>query len=165
MGCGASTASVSPATDTENAPTKTPAAPPTAKEPCRKPESTDAKIAEVFAQFDTSGDGYLQLDELKRAFRAIGLEKRKGEKYELDQKTFEAFDKNNDGKISLEEFNVSLHPKTRAKIMEKLDAGWVFDSAKWTESIERHSKWNMAKVFKQVRSAAAAGRDVCSRSS
>ena len=125
----------------------------------------EVDIARVFSQFDTSGDGYLQLDELKRAFRAIGLEKRKGKKYELDQKTFDMFDRNNDGKISLEEFSANLHPKTRAKIMEKLDAGWVFDSAKWTESIERHSKWNMAKVFKQVRSAAAAGRDVCSRSS
>mgnify|MGYP002838835371 CR=1 FL=1 len=43
-------------------------------------------LAPVFKQFDYSGDGFLQIDELKRAFRAIGLQKRSGEKYDIDQK-------------------------------------------------------------------------------
>ena len=58
-------------------------------------------LGPVFKQFDASGDGFLQIDELKRAFRAIGLKKRDGEKFQLDEKTFDAFDTNKDGKVSL----------------------------------------------------------------
>ena len=58
----------------------------------------------VFKQFDTDDDGLFDIRELKRAFRAIGMEKRKGEKFELDQKTFDSFDSNGDGKVSLDEF-------------------------------------------------------------
>ena len=83
--------------------------------------------------------------ELQRAFRAIGLEKRKGEKYELDAKTFKSFDTNGDGKVSLAEFNANLHPKTRKVLESKLNAGWVFDEKLWAASVERHAKINMAK--------------------
>ena len=106
-------------------------------------------LAPVFKQFDTSGDGFLDIGELKRAFRAIGLEKRTGVKFELDQKTFNAFDTNKDGKVSLEEFEENIHPKTRAAIEAQLVAGWVFDADKWAASKERHSKIDMSKVFKQ----------------
>jgi len=85
------------------------------------------------------GDGFLDLRELKRAFRAIGLEKRKGEKFELDQKTFDSFDTNKDGKVSLQEFEENLHAKTRAAIVAKLNDGWVFDAALWAASAERHA--------------------------
>ena len=106
-------------------------------------------LGPVFSQFDVSGDGFLQIDELKRAFRAIGLEKRAGEKFELDQKTFDAFDTNKDGMVSLEEFENNIHPKTREAIAKQLTAGWKFDEEKWAASKERHSKINMAKVYKQ----------------
>ena len=105
-------------------------------------------LTELFKQFDTSGDGFLQKDELKRAFRAIGL-MRKGEKFELTDEVFASFDSNGDGKISYAEFTANLHPKTRAKIIEKLDGGWKFDEKLWAASQERHSKWNMEKVFMQ----------------
>eukprot|EP00964_Phaeocystis_antarctica_P107099 scaffold71866_cov54-Phaeocystis_antarctica.AAC.1 len=106
-------------------------------------------LGPVFKQFDDSGDGFLQIDELKRAFRAIGLKKRDGEKFELDQATFDAFDTNKDGKVSLAEFEENLHAKTREALEKQLGAGWVFDKAKWAASKERHSKINMSKVFKQ----------------
>ena len=77
------------------------------------------------------------------------MEKRKGEKFELDEKTFKSFDTNGDGKISLDELNANLHPKTRAKIEKLVADGFKFDAAKWEESQARHSVWNMSKVFKQ----------------
>ena len=39
-------------------------------------------------QFDTDNDGYLSISELKRAFRAIGLKKRSGEKNVMDLAMF-----------------------------------------------------------------------------
>ena len=38
---------------------------------------------------------------------------------------------------------------SRAKIEEKLDAGWKFDTKRWAESIARHGRWDLSKVFKQ----------------
>lgn len=143
MGCGASTPNPPAAASTDKPAASTPAA--------------KVDLAVTFALFDTSGDGFLQLDELKRAFRAIGLQKRKGEDYELDQKTFASFDTNGDGKVSLKEFDAGLHEKTRKKLEEKLAAGWTFDAAKWAESKERHGKWNMEKVFKQFDTDADGG--------
>merc|ERR1719327_2403799 len=106
-------------------------------------------MAKVFKAFDYDQDGFLDMGELKRAFRAMGLQKRSGEKIEVDEAMFKSFDTNGDGKVSLEEFEVNLFDKTRAKIEEKLNAGWTFDAAAWQASVDRHSKWNMAKVFKQ----------------
>ena len=134
MGCGASTA----------------ATPPPTYEKVELPSGAK-DLTKVFQQFDTSGDGFLQMDELKRAFRAIGLQKRKGEEFEMDEKTFKAFDTNGDGKISLAEFNAGLHPKTRAKLEEKLNAGFVFDKKKWDDSAKRHELRaggpNLSKLF------------------
>jgi len=106
-------------------------------------------MAKVFKQFDTNGDGELDMDEFKRAFRALGLKKRDGEKYSVDQEMFNSFDSNGDGKIQLEEFEKNMKPRTRAKIEELLEAGWKFDPELWAESQERHATWDMAKVFKQ----------------
>merc|ERR1719487_708650 len=111
-------------------------------------------MAKVFKHFDLDEDGFLNMGELKRAFRAIGLKKRDGSKIEVDEEMFKSFDTNGDGKVSLEEFEANLKPKTRAKIEEKLAGGWVFDRDLWQASADRHSKWNMAKVFKQFDSDA-----------
>ena len=66
------------------------------------------------------------------------MEKRKGEKFELDVETFKSFDTNGDGKVSPEEFETNLHPKTRKAIEKKLNDGWTFDEALWAASAERH---------------------------
>merc|ERR550514_1189216 len=104
-------------------------------------------MAKVFKHFDLDEDGFLNMGEMKRAFRAIGLKKRGGEKFEMDDATFKSFDTNGDGMVSLEEFEANLHPKTRAKIEEKIKKGWAFDADAWAKSVERHSRLNMAKVF------------------
>ena len=105
-------------------------------------------MAKVFKKFDVDGDGFLELGELKRAFRALGLKKRSGEELEIDEKTFKSFDTNGDGKVSLEEFEANLHEKTRAKIEEKLNGDWKFDAELWKASTERHAQTNFAKIFK-----------------
>ena len=115
--------------------------------PARSYQRYDLKA--IFAQFDTDGDGFLDMGEFQRAFRAIGLQKRSGEKMKVDEAMFTSFDTNGDGHVSLAEFDENLFPRTRAKIEEKLDQGWVFDQKKWAESCARHAKWDMSKVFKQ----------------
>jgi Ca2+-binding EF-hand superfamily protein len=95
-------------------------------------------MAKVFKNFDTDGDGKLEMREFMRAFRALGLEKRSGEKMEIDQAMFKSFDSNGDGFVTLEEFEANLFPETREKIVEKLDGGWTFDKEKWAASQERH---------------------------
>ena len=114
-----------------------------------RPQGSRWDLGATFMQFDTDGDGVLDMGEFQRAFRAIGLTKRSGAKMEIDQKMFNAFDTNRDGRISVAEFEDNLFPKTRAKIEEKLDAGWKFDAKRWAASTARHQTWNMAKVFKQ----------------
>ena len=84
----------------------------------------------------------------KRALHAIGLDKRTGDKADLDEFTFKQMDKNGDGKLTIEEFDAYLPLALRAKLEAKLDAGWKFDEEKWKASQERHAKWNMQKVFK-----------------
>merc|ERR1711965_566230 len=106
-------------------------------------------MSKVFKQFDTDGDGVLDMGEFQRGFRALGLKKRDGTKYEVDQEMFNSFDTNGDGKISMEEFEANMKPRTRTKIEELLDAGWNFDATLWAESQERHAHWDMSKVFAQ----------------
>ena len=105
-------------------------------------------MAKVFKQFDADGDGKLDIYELARGFRALGLPKRDGAKMDVDKEMFKSFDTNGDGFVSLEELEANLKPKTRKKIEEKLDAGWKFDKEAWDASVARHKKWNMADVFK-----------------
>ena len=45
---------------------------------------------EVFAPFDSDGDGKLDIYELARAFRALGMPKRDGTKMEMDKAMFNA---------------------------------------------------------------------------
>ena len=162
MGCGASTAAPAAAGDpptkpADPAPTKAadaPAAPAKAAAAPAAPKGDAAPekkwdMAEVFKQFDTDNDGVLDIGEFQRAFRAIGLKKRDGSKYAVDQEMFKSFDKNGDGKIQLAEFESEMHPATRKKIEVLLNAGWQFDAELWSKSVERHSKWDMAKVFAQ----------------
>ena len=95
-------------------------------------------MADVFKDFDQDGDGKLDIREFFRAFRALGLERRTGEKMALDEAMFKSFDTNGDGVVTLQEFQDNLLPKTRKKIEQKLEAGWKFDKAKWDASLERH---------------------------
>jgi len=106
-------------------------------------------MAKVFKMFDFDGDGAMTIAELKRAFRALGLKKRNGDKLLMDDAMFKSFDTNGDGMVTLEEFEANLWPKTRKKIEEKLASGWQFDYAKWQGSIDRHKRWDMSRVFKQ----------------
>lgn len=106
-------------------------------------------MEKVFMQFDVDGDGKLTINELARAFRALGLKKRDGAKLEMDQAMFASFDTNGDGFCSPQELEANLFEKTRKKIEEKLDAGWKFDKEKWAASAARHARWDMSKVFKQ----------------
>ena len=111
-------------------------------------DEADAKrLRDVFKQFDSDGDGALTMGEMKRAFRAVGFEKRMGFKAEMDYDTFRAMDTDNSGTIDLEEWEQNLRPDLRAMIQEKVRTGWKFNPALWAESQSRHSHWNVAKVF------------------
>ena len=52
---------------------------------------------EVMAFVDADGDGKLDIYEIARAFRALGLPKRDGSKMDMDKAMFKSFDVNNDG--------------------------------------------------------------------
>lgn len=67
-------------------------------------------LGEIFMQFDTDGDGVLNLSEFKRAIHAIGLPKREGSQAKLDEFTFKQMDTNGDGLLSVEEVRHSSHP-------------------------------------------------------
>ena len=69
------------------------------------------------------------MDELKRAFRAMGFKK-----LEVTEEVFKSFDADGNGKISLAEFDAGLHPKTRKMLEAKLDNGFNFDPEKWAAS-------------------------------
>ena len=74
MGCGSSVAASGAVGDAPIKPT---------------PLDTSGKgkydMKAVFAQFDADGDGKLDIYEIARAFRAIGLTKRAGEKADMDK--------------------------------------------------------------------------------
>ena len=62
----------------------------------------------------------------------MGLPKRDGTKLDMDMRMFRMLDTNGDGRINLEEFEENLPDEVRAKLEEKLDAGWTFDAEKWS---------------------------------
>lgn len=90
-------------------------------------------MARIFKQFDSDGSGYLSLDELQRAFHAIGLPRRQGAKADQDAATFAAMDTDGNGMIDLVEFENNLPHDVREKLEEKLDGGWEFDPALWAQ--------------------------------
>ena len=60
----------------------------------------DEQIEAIFKEFDTSGDGFIDFDELVAALGKAGKANSKEEVEEIIKKV----DANNDGQISLEEF-------------------------------------------------------------
>mmetsp|Transcript_31097 Transcript_31097/g.73811 ORF Transcript_31097/g.73811 Transcript_31097/m.73811 type:complete len:252 (-) Transcript_31097:75-830(-) len=116
--------------------------------PAKKGAKGKYQMGPLFAQFDADGDGKLDIYEISRAFRAMGLPKRDGEKMEMDHALFKSFDTNGDGVISMEELDKGLKPKTRRKIEDLLEGGWIFDKAAWDASVARHNKYNLADIFK-----------------
>ena len=59
-------------------------------------------MKKIMADFDADGDGKLDIYEIARAFRALGLPKRDGSKMDVDKEMFKAFDTNGDGYVSME---------------------------------------------------------------
>jgi len=96
--------------------------------------------AKVFKQFDMDSDGFLDFREMQRAFRAMGLKKRTGGKYELDEMMFKSFDENGDGKVSLEEFENNMPDALREKLDEIVEGGWEFSPMLWEASVNRHAR-------------------------
>ena len=74
-----------------------------------------------------SSESLLDIYEIARAFRAIGIGKRTGAKGAIDAKMFQAFDTNGDGKVTPAEFEANMPVAVRQKIEEKLNGGWKFD--------------------------------------
>ena len=54
-------------------------------------------MKQIFGQFDADGDGKLDIYEIARVFRAMGLPKRDGTKMEMDKEMFKSFDVNGEG--------------------------------------------------------------------
>ena len=77
--------------------------------------------------------------QLRRAFRALGLKRRDGAKFELDKMTFKAMDENGDGMLSLEEFEENMPLPLREALNKALAGGWAFDEERWKASLERHA--------------------------
>ena len=114
-----------------------------------KGEKGKYSMPALFAQFDADGDGKLDIYELARAFRAIGLEKRQGGDSDMDKATFKSFDTDKDGYVDMKEIDANMPDKLRAKIEGKIDMGWAFDKEKWEASVKRHKKYDMKKIFAQ----------------
>jgi len=105
-------------------------------------------LERVFQKFDSDSDGFLTINEMQRAFRAIGLEGKGGAKFELDKASFASMDADGNGVIDLAEFKTNIPPELKKALEEKLNGGWEFDEGAWAASQARHSTWNMGKVFK-----------------
>ena len=106
----------------------------------RSSNATPKALGTVFAQFDANGDGFIDLPEFKRALRAIGLPRRQGDKANLDEATFRSMDVSGEGRLTPADIEARVPPALRAKIEQRLEAGWVFDQKRWAESVMRHSQ-------------------------
>jgi len=71
----------------------------------------------VFKKMDANGDGFISLDEFKKAIESRPQSKLKDHPEMID-KVFQRMDTNGDGKISLEEFKAA-----REKMAERLKNG------------------------------------------
>ena len=128
--------------------------------PKAKSQAARLKAIEAqFSEFDASGDGAIDVDELAEAFKCDKATARKiVEKYDFDGSgtldadefkaakaaydDFQRFDKNHDGKITAKEVASAMHlkEKTAAKVLSEFDE----DGSK-TITFDEFSKFN-AKV-------------------
>ena len=81
--------------------------------------------------FDDDGGAELLIDDMefhkamrtKFGYRGMG---------HVITEVFNTLDTDGSGMVSLDEFEENLPDDVRAKIVEKLEAGWVFEPAKWS---------------------------------
>jgi len=102
---------------------------------------TDAQIAAIFREFDTSGDGFIDLGELQAA-----LSKARKEPVSLDEamEVLQRVDTNNDGQISLDEFKAvfSLAPNAVPEALRGLfDVRGFFLNVGDVLGIEVRGQW------------------------
>jgi hypothetical protein len=71
----------------------------------------------IFKKMDTNGDGYISLEEFKKAIESRPKGKLK-DNPEMIEKVFKRMDANGDGKISFEEFK-----KAREQMAERMKEG------------------------------------------
>lgn len=83
--------------------------PPPPDELCAEDLCSVRDLRAVFARWDTDGTGTLQLDELKRAFLAVGVEG------DLEE-AFATLDSDGDGLLTFEEFESGLPDAWREQI-------------------------------------------------
>jgi len=101
---------------------------------------TDAQVTAIFKEFDTSGDGFIDLGELQAALSKAGKPVSLDEAVDI----LERVDTNNDGQISLEEFRAvfTLTPSAVPDALKQLvDVRSFFDNVGSALGIEVSGQW------------------------
>lgn len=104
-------------------------------------------LKKVFHQWDTNGDGVLELVELQRGFLAAGIEASEW------SSVFSSLDANGDKRITYEEFEANLSDEQRKAIESKLNEKGVMNSLyvppeKWEDTkTAEESRWEQKVKF------------------